>query len=147
MNTKNVDVLIKDYIQNNITDDIKDEFMNAAIHFMINEDECSDYDLMRIKYRLKKIHSKDVFDCLKLTSVYGYVIYRTIIYKLISEEEKTECCQALINMSNEFTRYLTMEDNESDLYNTVDKALESLNIDKASNELIINKFKDTVITI
>lgn len=49
--------LILNYVENNITEEIKEEFINAAIHFIINEDNCSQADIMRIKYRFKKIKS------------------------------------------------------------------------------------------
>ena len=41
--------LILNYVENNITEEIKGEFINSAIHFIINEDNCSQADIMRIK--------------------------------------------------------------------------------------------------
>ena len=52
---------------------IKEEFINAAIHFIINEDVCSKEDSLRTKYRLKKIKSNEVIDYIKLSVTYGYI--------------------------------------------------------------------------
>ena len=98
---------------------------------------------MRIKYRLKKICSNKVMDCLKLSSVYGYSIYRAVALNLLDDDEKVKCCNSLINISNEFTKYLTMEDNEEELYETMNQSVRELNIDKDCDDLIINKFKDS----
>ena len=54
--------LILNYVENNITEEIKEEFINAAIHFIINEDNCSQTDIMRIKYRFKKVKSQGILD-------------------------------------------------------------------------------------
>lgn len=41
MKNVNIEELILDYVQNNITEEIKEEFINAAVHFIINQDNCS----------------------------------------------------------------------------------------------------------
>ena len=49
MRNTNVEELVVDYVENNITENIKEEFLNAAIHFIVNENLCDS-----VKFRMKK---------------------------------------------------------------------------------------------
>ena len=111
--------LILNYVENNITEEVKQEFINAAIHFIINEDNCSQADIMRIKYRFKKIKSKEILDYLKLCSTYGYIIYRSVILNLIEDNMKSKCCEVIMEISNELTKYVTMESDEDQLHKNI----------------------------
>ena len=41
MQNSNIEKLVIDYLENNVVESIKEEFLNAAIHFIINEEVCS----------------------------------------------------------------------------------------------------------
>ena len=60
MQNSNIEKLVIEYLENNVVENIKEEFLNAAIHFIINEEVCSKEDILRTKYRLKKIKSNEV---------------------------------------------------------------------------------------
>ena len=133
--------LILNYVENNITEEIKEEFINAAIHFIINEDNCSKADIMRIKYRFKKIKSQEILDYLKLCSTYGYIIYRSVILNLIEESMKSRCCEVIIEISNELTKYVTMESDEDQLHKNIELAISKLYISEGCNKVALEKFK------
>lgn len=146
MRKQNIEKLILEYVENNIVDDIKTEFINAAVHFIINEDNCSKYDIMRIKYRFNKLDSKEVVDFLKLSATYGYIIYRSLIFNLVEDNDVNKCCEAIINISNEMTKFVTMENNEADLYISIKTAIDKLNINSKCNDLVLSKLNNVSIS-
>lgn len=142
MKNTNIERLILNYVESNITEEVKEDFINAAVHFIINEENFSKYDSMRIKYRFKKIESNDVLDYIKLCSIYGYIIYRSVVFGLVEDNEKSRCCEVIIELSNEITKYLTMESDESDLHKNVELAISKLYISDKCNNIVLDKFKD-----
>ena len=142
MKKENIEKLILDYVENNIVEDIKAEFINAAIHFIINEDNCSKYDIMRVKYRFNKLDSKETIDFIKLSATYGYIIYRSLIFNLVEDKDVDKCCEAIIKISNEITKYVTMENNEEDLSIAIKTAIDKLNINLKCNDLVLNKLNN-----
>lgn len=137
-----IENLIIDYVENNITDELKADFINAAIHFIINEEVCSQYDIMRIRYRFKKIESEDVQNNIKLCVTYGYIIYRALMYNLVPEIIKTKCCEAIIEISNEITKYITMESDEKELQSEIEAEISNLDLSEKCNKLILDKFRN-----
>lgn len=133
--------LILDYVQNNITEEVKEHFINAAVHFIINENSCSQYDIMRIRYRFKKIKSNEVLDYIKLCSTYGYIIYRSVAFNLVNEDMKSKCCEVIMEISNEVTKYVTMEIDEEELHNKMELAISKLYISDKCNEIVLEKFR------
>lgn len=142
MKNINIEKLILDYVENNIMEDVKESFINAIVHFIINENNCSKYDLMRIKYRFNKIDDNKVLDYIKLSSIYGYIIYRSVIFNLVEESMKSKCCQAIINISNIITKYVTMEIDEEELYSNMEIAISNLYISDNCNKIVLDKFKN-----
>ena len=63
------------------------------------------------------------------------------------EEEKSICCEAVLSISNEITRYVTMEDDENELYSKMKKAINNLDISTRCEELVINKFEGIPVLI
>lgn len=141
MQNSNIEKLIIEYLENNVVENIKEEFLNAAIHFIINEDVCSKEDILRTKYRLKKIKSNEVIDYIKLSVTYGYILYRTLIFNLVDENSKSSCCEAFLNISNEITKFITMEIDEDDLYKNIKLAISSLYISDDCNNKVLEKFR------
>lgn len=142
MRNTNVEELVVDYVENNITENIKEEFLNAAIHFIVNENLCSREDIMRIKYRFKKVESKDVIDFVKLGVTYGYILYRSVLLNLTTEEIKSKCCQALIEISNEVTKFVTMANDDEELFSGVKVAINKLGISDKCNSKVLSKFAE-----
>lgn len=146
MEKQNIEKLIVDYVENSIKEDVKVEFINSAIHFIINEDNCSKYDIMRIKYRFNKLDSKEVIDFLKLSATYGYIIYRSLIFNLVEDNEVNKCCEAIIKISDEITKFVTMENDEVDLYLAIKTAIDKLNINSKCNQLVLNKLSNVSVS-
>lgn len=142
MKNTNIEELILNYVENNITEEVKEDFINAAVHFIVNEESFNKYDSMRIKYRFKKIESNEVLDYIKLCSTYGYIIYRSVVFGLVEESEKSKCCEAIIEISNEITKYLTMEHDEEDLHKNMEVAISNLYISNSCNIIVLDRFKD-----
>lgn len=141
MQNSNIEKLVIDYLENNVVESIKEEFLNAAIHFIINEEVCSKEDILRTKYRLKKIKSNEVIDYIKLSVTYGYILYRALVFNLVDEKSKSSCCEAFLNISNEITKFITMEIDEEDLYRNIKLAISSLYIGDDCNNKVLEKFR------
>ncbi|MDU4884978.1 hypothetical protein [uncultured Clostridium sp.] len=141
MQNSNIEKLVIDYLENNVVESIKEEFLNAAIHFIINEEICSKEDILRIKYRFKKIKSNEVIDYIKLSVTYGYILYRALVFNLVDENSKSSCCEAFLNISNEITKFITMEIDEEDLYRNIKLAISSLYIGDDCNNKVLEKFR------
>lgn len=141
MQNSNIERLVIEYLENNVLESIKEEFLNAAIHFIINEDVCSKEDILRTKYRLKKIKSNEVIDYIKLSVTYGYILYRTLVFNLVDEKSKSSCCEAFLNISNEITKFITMEIDEEDLYKNIKLTISSLYISDDCNNNVLEKFR------
>ena len=140
MKNTNIEELIIDYIDNNITENIKEEFLNAAIHFVVNEELCSREDITRIKYRFKKIKSNDVMNYVKIGVTYGYILYRAVLFDLVAEELKSKCCEVLIKISSEITKFVTMESDEEELFMSVRIIISNLYISDKCNNKVLSKF-------
>ena len=141
MQNSNIEKLVIEYLENNVVESIKEEFLNAAIHFIINEEVCSKEDILRTKYRFKKIKSNEVIDYIKLSVTYGYILYRALVFNLVAEKSKSSCCEAFLNISNEITKFITMEIDEEDLYRNIKLAISSLYIDDICNNKVLEKFR------
>ncbi len=141
MQNSNIEKLVIEYLENNVVESIKEEFLNATIHFIINEEVCSKEDILRTKYRLKKIKSNEVIDYIKLSVTYGYILYRALVFNLVDEKSKSSCCEAFLNISNEITKFITMEIDEEDLYRNIKLAISSLYIGDDCNNKVLEKFR------
>ncbi|WP_370831230.1 hypothetical protein [Clostridium sp.] len=141
MQNSNIEKLVIEYLENNVVESIKEDFLNAAIHFIINEEICSKEDILRTKYRLKKIKSNEVIDYIKLSVTYGYILYRALVFNLVDEKSKSSCCEAFLNISNEITKFITMEIDEEDLYRNIKLAISSLYIGDDCNNKVLEKFR------
>lgn len=142
MKNVKMEKLILEYVKNNITEEVKEDFINAAVHFIVNEDSCSKYDIMRIKYRFKKIKSNEIIDYIKLCSTYVYIIYRSVVFNLVEESMKSRCCEVIMEISNEITKYVTMESDELELHKNMELEVSKLCISDKCNAVVLEKFKD-----
>lgn len=113
MKNESINKIIINYTTNNIREDIREEFLNSAIHFIVNEELCSKEDIMKIRYRFKKIKSNNVIDYIKIGITYGYVFYRIVIFNLVDEE----------------------------LFNGIKLVISNLNITNECNKKVLQKFE------
>ncbi|MDU3351937.1 MAG: hypothetical protein E7E72_17755, partial [Clostridium sp.] len=64
--------LVLNYLDEKVTSDLKDEFINASLHFNINNDIYKEYSPVQIECMINKISSEEIIDYVELCSVYGY---------------------------------------------------------------------------
>ena len=95
---------------------------------------------MRIKYRFKKIKSNDVMNYVKIGVTYGYILYRAVLFDLVAEELKSKCCEVLIKISSEITKFVTMESDEEELFMNVRIIISNLYISDKCNNKVLSKF-------
>ena len=134
-----IEEIIESYISEKVNDSIKEDFIEAAVHFNISSSICSKHDLIRIEYRFKNIRNEDVYKVFKLYSVYSYILYRAIEISRIKVEDRLEVSQSVLAISSLITGYSTMKyDDEDILLGFADEA-NKLEISNEFNERIKRK--------
>ncbi len=98
--------IVLDYLNKKVTSDLKDEFINASVHFNINNDIYNKYSSVEIEYMLSKISDSIVIDYVELCSVCGYVLYRLIENNELNNEDRIEALQIILEISNDISNYL-----------------------------------------
>lgn len=129
--------LVLNYLNTKVTNDLKDEFINASLHFNINNDIYKKYSPVQIEYMISKISSDEIIDYVELCSVYGYILYRAIEQDELNEEERIEGLQIVLEISNSITSYLRNLIGENELFDKLLNVTEKLNLTKDQNEKII----------
>ena len=76
-----------------------------------------------------------------MSVTYGYILYRALVFNLVDENRKSSCCEAFLNISNEITKFITMEIDEEDLYRNIKLAISSLYIGDDCNNKVLEKFR------
>jgi len=110
-----IEEIIKNYISNKVNKSIKEDFIEAAVHFNISSSICTKHDLMRIEYRFKNIKSEDVYKMFKLYAVYSYILYRAVEVGDIKGEDRLEVSQSVLSISSLITGYSTMKYDDEDI--------------------------------
>lgn len=129
--------LVLDYLNNKVTGDLKDEFINASVHFNINNDIYKKYSSVEIEYMLSTIADSNVIDYVELCSVCGYILYRLIEHNELNNEDRIEALQIVLEISNDISNYLRGSIQEEDLYEKLLIVTKKINLTKdQSNELI-----------
>lgn len=129
--------LVLNYLNTKVTNNLKDEFINASLHFNINNDIYKKYSPVQIEYMISKISSDEIIDYVELCSVYGYILYRAIEQDELNEEERIEGLQIVLEISNSITSYLRNLIGENELFDKLLNVTEKLNLTKDQNEKII----------
>ena len=73
-----IEKIIENYISDKVNKSIREDFIEAAVHFNISSSICTKNDLMRIDYRFKHIKDLNVYQIYKIYSVYSYILYRAV---------------------------------------------------------------------
>ncbi len=129
--------LVLNYLNTKVTNNLKDEFINASLHFNINNDIYKKYSPVQIEYMISKISSDEIIDYVELCSVYGYILYRVIEQNELNDEERIEGLQIVLEISNSITNYLRNLIGENELFDKLLNVTEKLNLTKEQNEKII----------
>lgn len=132
-----IEEIVINYLKEKVTEVLRDEFVNAAIHFNINENVCTIYDSMRIEYMLNKIDSEEIMDYIELCSTYGYIIYRAVQNKEFEPDDRIEALQVVLEISNIITSYVTMRIDENQLYKKLNYSIEKLELSDDCNEKVL----------
>ncbi|ASW43437.1 hypothetical protein [Clostridium isatidis] len=131
--------LVQNYIEEKVTDDLKDEFINAALHFNINNDVYKMFSPIEIEYKINKISSGEIKDYVELCSVYGYILFRLIKDNTIKEEDRIEALQIILEINNIITNYIRGIIKEEELFERLMNITTKLNLTKEKNLHIIEK--------
>lgn len=129
--------LVQNYIEEKVTDDLKDEFINAALHFNINNDVYKMFSPIEIEYKINKISSGEIKDYVELCSVYGYILFRLIKDNTIKEEDRIEALQIILEINNIITNYIRGIIKEEELFERLMNITTKLNLTKEENLHII----------
>lgn len=98
--------IVLDYLNKKVTSDLKDEFINASVHFNINNDIYTKYSSVEIEYMLSKISDSTVIDYVELCSVCGYILYRLIENNELTNDDRIEALQIILEIRNDISNYL-----------------------------------------
>ena len=98
--------IVLDYLNKKVTSDLKDEFINASVHFNINNDIYTKYSSVEIEYMLSKISNSTVIDYVELCSVCGYILYRLIENNELTNDDRIEALQIILEIRNDISNYL-----------------------------------------
>lgn len=60
---------------------------------------------------------------------------------LVDEKSRSSYCEAFLKISNEITKFITMEIDEDDLYKNIKLAISSLYISDDCNNKVLEKFR------
>jgi len=131
--------LVQNYIEEKVTDDLKDEFINAALHFNINNDVYKMFSPIEIEYKINKISSGEIKDYVELCSVYGYILFRLIKDNTIKEEDRIEALQIILEINNIITNYIRGIIKQEELFERLMNITTKLNLTKEENLHIIEK--------
>lgn len=129
--------LVLNYLNQKVTTDIKDEFINAALHFNINYDVYKKYSSVQIECKINNISNPKIVDYVELCSVYGYIIYRLIEEEKLLENERIEALQIVFEINTIITGYIRNLILEDELFEKLKSVTEKLNLKTEENEKII----------
>ena len=126
-----------DYLNKKVTSDLKDEFINASVHFNINNDIYNKYSSVEIEYMLSKISDTIVIDYVELCSVCGYILYRLIENNELNNEDRIEALQIILEISNDISNYFRGVIQEEELYEKLVQLTSKLGLTKRESKNLI----------
>ena len=130
--------IVLDYLNKKVTSNLKDEFINASVHFNINNDIYKKYSSVEIEYMLSTISDSNVTDYVELCSVCGYVLYRLIENNELDSEDRIEALQIVLEISNDISNYLRGLIQEGELYEKLLQVTTKLGLtNEESKKLIV----------
>lgn len=130
--------IVLDYLNKKVTSNLKDEFINASVHFNINNDIYKKYSSVEIEYMLSTISDNNVADYVELSSVCGYILYRLIENNELNDEDRIEALQIVLEISNDISNYLRGLFQEEELYRKLLEATTKLGLTNEESKILIN---------
>ncbi|MBE6052772.1 MAG: hypothetical protein E7212_02490 [Clostridium sartagoforme] len=130
--------IVLDYLKNKVNSNLKDEFINASVHFNINNDIYIKYSSVEIEYMLSTISDNNVIDYVELCSVCGYILYRLIESNKLNNEDRIEALQIVLEISNNICNYLRGIIEEEELQEKLLQITRKLKLTKSEIKNIIN---------
>ena len=113
--SKKLEEIVNKFMEKRVPDETREDFIIAAIHFNINLNACSKYDLMRIDHKAKELAKAEENKILTIASIYSYMLYRALNNGEILPENKLQVKSALMGISTTITDYLTYRIDEESL--------------------------------
>lgn len=113
--SKKLEKIVKEFVEKNVPEETKHDFVIAAIHFNININVCTKYDLMRIDHKAKELTDVEKNEILTNAAIFSYVLFRAINRNEIPREDVVAVKSALINISTCITDYMTYRIDENTL--------------------------------
>lgn len=111
--SENLEKIVKEFIEKNVPEETKHDFVIAAIHFNINLNVCTKYDLMRIDHKAKELADVEKNEILTNAAIFSYALFRAINRNEIPEKDMVEVKSALMNISTCITEYMTYRIDEN----------------------------------
>ena len=130
--------IVLDYLKNKVNSNLKDEFINASVHFNINNDIYIKYSSVEIEYMLSTISDNNVIDYVELCSVCGYILYRLIESNKLNNEDRIEALQIVLEISNNICNYLRGIIEEEELQEKLLQITRKLKLTKSEIKNLIN---------
>lgn len=129
--------LVLNYLNEKVTTDLKDEFINAALHFNINHDVYKKYSSVQIECKINNIENPKIVDYVELCSVYGYIIYRLIEEDKLLENERIEALQIVLEINTAITGFIRNIILKEELFERLKAVTEKLNLKTEENEKVL----------
>lgn len=136
MNT-NIYEIVLDYFNKKVSSNLKDEFINASVHFNINNDIYKKYSSEKIECILSSISYEDISDYLEICSVCGYILYRLIENNELNNEDRIEALQIILEISNSISSFIRGRINENQLSEKLIKIIDKLKLTKSQTNKLI----------
>lgn len=105
--SKKLQEIVDEFLRNNVPDEGRHDFIVAAIHFNINLNDCSKYDLMRIDHKAKELANVESNEILTDAAIYSYTLFRAINRKEVPSDKVIDVKMAIMGISTLITEYLT----------------------------------------
>ena len=115
MLNEKLEKIVEKFIQENVAESDRKEFIIASIHFNINSNDCSKYDLMRIDRKVKILADSTENEILTKASVYSYILFRAIQRNEIPKDIISDIKLTLVNICSVVTDYFTYRIDENEL--------------------------------
>lgn len=110
-----IENIVNKFIEENVPENTIEDFIIAAIHFNINLNACTKYDLMRIDHKANELAKNKRNEILTTASVFSYILFKSINNHEIPKEDVLNVKSALMKISTTITDFMTYKIDEKDM--------------------------------
>ncbi|MDV4151920.1 hypothetical protein R0131_13920 [Clostridium sp. AL.422] len=129
--------IILDYLNKKLSSNLKDEFINASVHFNISNEMYNKYSSVEIEYMLSTISDNNIIDYVELCSVCGYILYRLMESNKLNNEDRIEVLQIVLEINNDISNYLRGLIQEEELYKKLLQVTKKLGLTNEESKKLI----------